>query len=192
MTAFTVYITDQKSSSTDFIRRCASDFTGISCAEAEIQREPMGKPYFSDRSLPCFSLSHSGIFTACAVGTSPCGIDVQEHVFHGKPRDTAYLLRLANRFFHNEEACFLRHIAGSGCIESPPFCSPGDEVSDVFFRIWSAKESIVKYTGDGIRDFSAFSVLDLSCPFFRMIPVQRDYSLFLSAGTEFSYKTKRI
>lgn len=192
MTEFTVYITDLKSSSVDFIRRCASDFTGIYCAGAEILREPMGKPYFSDSSLPFFSLSHSGIYTACALGYSPCGIDIQEHVFRGKPRDTAYLLRLANRFFHGEEAGFLNRISGSGCIEAQPFCSPGDAVSDVFFRIWSAKESIVKYTGEGIKDFTAFSVLDLSRPFLRMIPIQRDYSLFLCAGAAFSYKTKRI
>ena len=37
-----------------------------------------GKPYFPDRPDLFFSLSHSGSLVLCAVGSQPCGADVQE------------------------------------------------------------------------------------------------------------------
>lgn len=37
-----------------------------------------GKPYFPERPDLFFSLSHSGSLVLCAVGSRPCGADVQE------------------------------------------------------------------------------------------------------------------
>ncbi len=145
MTEFIIYRTDHPIKSEDFIRHSASDYTNTDCSHAEILREAMGKPSFADRSLPFFSLSHSGGITVCAMGPSPCGVDVQEHRFRGKECDTDKILRLANRFFHPEEAEQLNE-------------APRSEITPLFFRIWTAKESYVKYTGEGVQGFKSFSV----------------------------------
>lgn len=180
MTHFTIYYTEQKTESESFIRLAAADYTGKSCIRSEILREKHGKPYFSETDMPHFSLSHSGKFTICAVGPIPCGIDIQEHAFHGKPRDADYLIRLAERFFHPAEAERLKNAS---------------DVKQSFFDRWAAKESCGKCTGDGVTGFSSFNTLDPANIFPRRItkiPLAEGYSTFLCAAEDFDYTTKRI
>lgn len=112
----------------------------------EIQRTSRGKPY-----LPFFpnlhiSASHSGEYLICAVSDTVLGIDIQEHSrLKGETEEEACirLRRIANRFLHPQEANYI---------------SP--RPSHRFFNVWTAKESYVKYTGQGIdHHFSEFSVL---------------------------------
>lgn len=86
-----------------------------------------------------FNLSHSGDYVALVIGKCPVGIDIQEH--------RKFKNDIPKRFFCQEEAA---HIGKKKTEE---------EKQNLFFRYWSAKESFVKLTGEGMkRDFHSFFV----------------------------------
>lgn len=116
---------------------CTAGFcarAGLPCPDADaLRRTPEGKPYFDRPHAPLFSLSHSGGLWGCAFSTDRIGFDVER----ARARDWR---AVAKRFFHPAE----RDMAMEG----------GEEV---FFRLWTAKESYVKYLGTGIDEtFSTF------------------------------------
>lgn len=83
-----------------------------------------------------FSVSHSGRYWACAVCTQAVGLDVQK--IESRMRND-----IASRFFHPDEADYTAKMG-----------------VEAFFDVWTAKESYVKYTGEGIGGrFSRFSVV---------------------------------
>ncbi|MCI8464356.1 MAG: 4'-phosphopantetheinyl transferase superfamily protein [Lachnospiraceae bacterium] len=101
-----------------------------------IARTKRGKPYFPEQPDLHFSISHSGDFWVCAFSERPVGVDIQKHVKRAGESQTqaaARLARMAERFFHPEETAWV--------MEYP---------YKRFFQIWTAKESYVKYTGEGI------------------------------------------
>jgi phosphopantetheinyl transferase len=112
----------------------------------EIHRTERGKPCFSHHPHVGLSVSHSGAFFVCALTRGLVGVDLEQHkLLPGETFGEAEerLCRLAHRFFHEEEAGYIK-----------------DDPWSRFYRVWTAKESYVKLTGDGIDDrFSAFSVL---------------------------------
>ncbi|MCL2089402.1 MAG: 4'-phosphopantetheinyl transferase superfamily protein [Oscillospiraceae bacterium] len=82
-----------------------------------------------------FSVSHSGKYWICALSGGRVGVDLQE-------RSKRHSKRIAERYFHPNEC---EYISGGGD----------------FFEVWTAKESYVKYTGQGISGgFSSFSVVE--------------------------------
>lgn len=87
--------------------------------------EKNGKPVILDERH-FFNLSHSGSYAACVYGTYPCGIDIQKHT--------------PDRF-HVAERCFTP-------LEQKKIREEG---AQCFTRIWTVKESYLKYTGQGIR-----------------------------------------
>ena len=100
----------------------------------EILRQDRGKPYFSGEGNVHFSVSHSGRLVAVAFGESPLGIDLQQHKRRSYEGDaTQRHKKLASRYFHPQEQKLLEQDPWEG-----------------FFRIWTAKESLVKRTGRGI------------------------------------------
>ncbi len=101
-----------------------------------VGRTERGKPYFPEQPGIHFSISHSGELWVCALGESPLGVDVQKCVKKRGESDreaAGRFGRMARRFFHPREADWVER-------------DPGQR----FFRIWAAKESYVKYTGEGI------------------------------------------
>ncbi len=103
-----------------------------------ILRPVVGRPIFKENSLPFFSVSHSGDLWVCAISARRVGLDIQRIT---SQRNTPAITR---RFFHPEETAFLEQNGYQG-----------------FFSVWTAKESYVKYTGDGIDDrFSRFSAVE--------------------------------
>lgn len=134
-------------------------------ADWQVERPRGGKPYFPYRPDIQFSLSHSGAFWVCALAQQPVGLDLQQH--RPCPRQA-----LARRFFSPEECAYLQNR------DAPDF-----------FRIWAAKESYVKYTGEGITSrFSQFFVagpdglLDrVQGAQLRFLPGPSGYSLCLCA-----------
>ena len=108
-------------------------------ADLTVSRTEKGKPYFlhlADRLY--VSVTHSGDYWMCMFSSCPVGIDLQIHTGKNHPE------RIARRFFHPEETAFLS----------------GRE-KDVFFSLWTAKESYVKYTGKGIAgQLDTFSVIE--------------------------------
>ena len=112
-----------------------------------IERTDRGKPYFPNQPKLHFSISHSGDYWACAMADQPVGLDLQEHVAR-KDETTeaaaARYCRMAQRFFHPREAEYVKQ----------------QDSYQRFFQIWAARESYVKYTGQGIDDhFGEFCVL---------------------------------
>lgn len=97
-----------------------------------------GKPYIKNSPLH-FNLSHSGDCVLCLCGTEKVGCDIQIKC--------EYKEKVAKRFFTENEYNFL--------------CESDEKELD-FTRIWTMKESILKYHGDGLSgglssyDFSGF------------------------------------
>lgn len=95
----------------------------------EIQRSTMGKPSIVQYPEFCYSLSHSGDWVICGVHSKELGADIQEM----RP----WKENVARRFFANDEyERILREHE--------------EEKKNVFYKLWAAKESYGKLTGDGI------------------------------------------
>lgn len=92
-----------------------------------------GKPYMEEEQNFCFSLSHAGEYVLLAYDMHPVGVDVEQII----KKDNA--LKLAKRFFTEEEHQALCAL------------NDGDERNRQFTRIWTQKESYLKYLGIGLR-----------------------------------------
>lgn len=106
--------------------------------ELLVTRTQRGKPYFPDCPQIHISPSHSGDYFLCAVADFPVGADIQIHdgLPDEMPEDAEIRLhRIAKRYFTPGEAAFIQADTG-----------------ERFFRLWTARESYVKYTGQGIDD----------------------------------------
>ena len=90
-------------------------------------RTSNGKPYFPEKNMPFFNLSHSGDLVGCAISEKEIGLDIQKLV---TPRPS-----LVRRVCTEEELAFVEN---------------SEDPSMEFCRIWSQKESAVKLTGEGI------------------------------------------
>ncbi len=89
-----------------------------------------GKPYFPDAPSVRFNLSHSGSVVMAAVSDREVGCDVEKT---GEAPSG-----LAKRFFHpNEYAAVLS-------------CKTDAERIEIFYRLWTLKESYLKATGTGM------------------------------------------
>ena len=110
----------------------AEDYVGHPFCAA-LSAEQAGKPYFTALPRLFFSISHSGAYWVCAYAGEPVGIDLQEH------RPLSRAGRIAERCFHGRER---EYLASGGS----------------FYDVWAAKESYVKYTGEGITaSFASFA-----------------------------------
>ena len=145
---FLYYCVDGKDLSTDekitaLARYHLSAIGQVPAVDFTIERAPKGKPSFKNLPDLHFSVSHSGDVFACAFSDAPVGVDIQE--YKNRPDESERCRKIAARFFHFDEVDAL----------------DADTVS-AFYNIWTAKESYVKFTGDGIDgDFSAFCIFDL-------------------------------
>ncbi len=108
----------------------------ISADFSRIQKTSSGKPFFPGAGGVHFSVSHTKGLWVCALHDRPVGLDAE------LIREGDYV-HIGKRFFHPEDYAWL---------EGKPEAE--------FFKIWTAKESYVKYTGTGIDyAFSRFSVV---------------------------------
>lgn len=89
--------------------------------------DPKGKP-MAERVH--FNLSHSGDLVICAVGRKAVGCDVEKI---GKEPEG-----VVNHFFHRSEAEYLQRFRKA-------------ERDEMFFRLWTLKESYIKMTGEGMH-----------------------------------------
>ena len=95
-----------------------------------------GKPYLAEYPGIYFGLSHSEDVVVCVISGQEIGVDVQKHV---KVKDG-----IAQRFFTEEENRFLETLKTEQDAESGTY-------EEWFFRIWSIKESYIKFTGKGMK-----------------------------------------
>lgn len=131
-----------------------------------------GKPVFANWPGVEFSVSHSGEWWVCAFADRPVGLDVQEH------RPCPYQ-RLAERWFHPDEQLWL---------------SRQTDTEEAFYTLWTARESFVKMTGQGIDSgFSCFSVIadgllrkEIGGGELRQLPFADGYSLCVCIKKEIS------
>ena len=97
-----------------------------------------GKPYLAGGEV-FFNLSHSGDKVMCALSDTEVGCDVQK---------TGEISRkIADRFFSASERAFLNGITDE------------KDRTDMFFRLWTLKESYIKMLGTGFKTpMGSFSV----------------------------------
>lgn len=88
-----------------------------------------GKPYFPDRPDLHFSLSHCATAVACAVDTRPVGVDIE--------RVRPFNDTLAAYVFNEQELAYVRQ-------------APNPALA--FTMLWTKKESLLKMTGEGLRN----------------------------------------
>ena len=99
----------------------------------------MGKPYFEDKNLPFFNISHAGGVVILAVSDREVGADIQNMRSRRE-------VSMAERFFSEEESRAVSE----------------DETREVFYKLWSRKEALGKCTGEGVRPYFSRNMLDLS------------------------------
>lgn len=93
------------------------------------------KPYFPDNEV-FFSLAHCGDYAVCAVSDVPVGVDIELPRVGGA--------RLAKRFFQPDEAALVY---------------AADDPDRKFCRLWTLKESYIKYADLRLGDVRSFSVV---------------------------------
>ena len=102
-----------------------------------INKTVSGKPFIVNYPNINFNISHSGEWVACAVSPNPIGIDIE------KTHNVDYLT-LSRRYFSNDEHNYIIKIEES-------------QRPDIFFTLWTIKESFLKLTGEGLsRSLNSF------------------------------------
>ncbi|MCR5346616.1 MAG: 4'-phosphopantetheinyl transferase superfamily protein [Fretibacterium sp.] len=112
--------------------------TGQTAEDVSIMRDERGKPYCGEGLH--FSLSHSGPWVACSLGTEPNGVDVE--------MDRRIRLDIARHFFLPEEYETLKALSLQGT-KAPQGLSPSGW-QRAFLCYWTLKESCLKYQGTGL------------------------------------------
>lgn len=113
---------------------------GITNEPDEAELNKYEKPYYKEYPNVHFSLSHSGKMAMCVMAEALVGCDVEQ--VRDKNRD------IAERFFTEEENQF---------IKAQPHSA---EQKDMFFRLWTLKESFIKCIGTGLSTpLNEFSII---------------------------------
>lgn len=90
-----------------------------------------GKPYLAEMPNLHFNMSHSGDWVLVVFAHRPVGVDVQ--AIHSKPVDRENVARHA---FHPQEQEYIRVFP--------------QKAEELFYRIWCAREAILKASGQGV------------------------------------------
>ena len=110
----------------------------------DISFGPQGKPYIKDADI-FFNLSHSGDMAVIAVSDRDVGVDIQK-LKHFKDSLVDHVFNIEDRELAKELMAELTDTGlGVGAAQH------GDSSFDqVYTRMWSMKESVMKYTGKGL------------------------------------------
>ena len=112
------------------LKKALSDFgENFKCLDFDIEKN--GKPYIKNRDNLFFNISHSGEYVLCAVSNKPVGCDIEKI----KEAD----LKIAKRFFCESEYKVISD------------CKTHEAENEMFFKLWTLKESFVKLTGEGLK-----------------------------------------
>ncbi len=101
--------------------------------EPTLAKHKSGKPYLKNSNY-CVSISHSAQRVMCSINKNEIGVDIQ--------KITPYDSRLIDRFFVDEEIAFAK------------------KDSESFFKVWSTKEAVSKISGEGLKSFKHFCVVE--------------------------------
>lgn len=114
---------------------------GTDGCELSYAQKANGKPYFADRPDIHFNITHTEGLCAVAVSDVEVGIDAERSVELSERR-LNNLIR-SGYFSENEIRAFSLGNLPLGSL-------PLETATANFYRLWTAKESIVKCTGEGI------------------------------------------
>lgn len=125
---------------------CAEALLSHACDEFGIPQKERtqvlgrySKPSFSATDVE-FNLSHSGTKALCVMSDLPVGCDIEQL--------RGYKARIAERRFTGSEQALLAA------------CPDGKAREEMFYRIWTMKESFLKCTGRGLSlPMDSFSVI---------------------------------
>jgi|SRR5690348_15632811 len=111
-------------------------YVGADLASLELHNDEFGKPRLmvdgAEHPDLQFNWSHSGALAVVALARSVMpGVDIEQ------PREGVKILEIAQRFFSPDEA------------EALAACQ-GSEREALFFRLWCAKEAVLKAVGRGL------------------------------------------
>jgi 4'-phosphopantetheinyl transferase len=124
------------------IRMISRQKLGLDHEQITFSQNEWGKPFLVGYGDFHFNLSHAGRYVACVIDDEPVGIDIEEI----KQID----MNIAKRYFNEKEKSYL-------------FSFSEEQKRQVFFQIWTRKESYIKRDGRGLRiPLSSFSVFDTS------------------------------
>ena len=112
------------------LRAFASLYASIAPRDVKIEITKSGKPFFENIAGLHFNISHSGSEVSIAFSTNPVGFDME---VLDRKRDC---LAIAERFFTAEESREVK--------------MAGDSANKLFARLWTAKESMLKLSGEGL------------------------------------------
>lgn len=110
-----------------FIRKVIVDTFGVLNEEIEFGFSNFGKPYIKNINDFHFNISHSGDWIVCVIDKNSVGIDIE--------KISTINLDISKNFFSNKEHEDLM-------LSNEPF--------DYFFKLWTLKESYIKYLGKGL------------------------------------------
>ena len=105
-------------------------------ASIQFRKDENGKPHVVDLPIH-FNVSHSGDFVACAVDSSPVGIDIEQI----RPIRPALVKKVCTE----SERAYVEN--------------GGEDMLLRFFEVWTSKEAWFKYTGTGITDLKSVDTL---------------------------------
>lgn len=124
---------------------------GLRESAVSIARGEHGKPFLPEHPTVQFSIAHSGSWAVCALDSRAVGVDLEQ------VRDVRYAA-LAKRHFTPEETDWL---------------AAQEDGLLAFFRLWTAKESVLKARGVGLAGGLTVPVLDGG----RLSPRFKEYAL---------------
>ncbi len=116
------------------LQKVLGEYTGLKPGEISFQTTPKGKPHLNGdhRALTAFNLSHSADYALIAVTRGvEVGVDIERH------RYSIEYVDLSERFFTLAEREWLDAL-------------PSGSRAEGFFRVWSAKEALLKALGTGL------------------------------------------
>ena len=114
-------------------RSLISSFLVNQLSKEELQKNPMGKPYYQNG--PYFNISHSGRYVVMAIANQEIGVDIEENV----EKQIDVLLKL----FNEAEVKMIKEHAD-------------------FYYLWCAKESLIKCMGSSIGKIKEVPSLPLN------------------------------
>lgn len=109
-----------------------SSYLQLPPKKIDLSIQENGKPFLKNKQL-FFNLSHTRDYAILAVSRDiEVGVDIEKH------KNLSNHLDIAKRFFHSDEFQYLLEIEDV------------QKRQEAFFVFWTAKEAIVKATGEGI------------------------------------------
>lgn len=132
--------TAKQLSSKEFTRDVLGEYLAMDGCQLKFGYGAYGKPFLKDFPGIHFNISHTSYAMICAVSYMPVGIDIEKKRKINR--------RIMSRYFTEPERNYV--------------FSENYHQDERFTRIWTMKESYVKFTGKGLhQSFDTFDVLKM-------------------------------